>query len=265
MHAAMLGKLEWIEALLEKCDPWVADQKRAIWGLSASFHEYGETALMHAVKNGHAACVDALAGASDPNAVRASDGRGALSIAAEESSVDILETLWSHGWRDPIDAKGRCSAHYAARWGNVEALKWLLDKNPEPVIDEDKASPLDVACAFWRLDCALACVAAFGMPSDGMGGWGPIIRAVQVDPMFAHGDPNDMVRIVESLAPLCADDGGEVSKVAASVAAQAARLRGRESLAEWIEAMEAARTQRRSLGEAAPCATAPPRLGSPRV
>lgn len=248
MHAAKLGKLEWVDVLSKRFDPRAMDRMQKVWGLSASMHEYGETALMHAVKNAHADCVDALAAASDPLALRASDGRGALSIAAESSSVKMMESLWSRGWRDIIDAKGRCAAHYAARWGRLDELKWLLKKSPDPVLDSSGASPLDVACAFWQCDCALACVAVFGMPDDGMGGWGTVIRAVQVDPMYARGDPKEMVRMVEALAPRCADDGSEAAKAAAAMAAGVARMRGRQDLASWIERMEASREERRLLG-----------------
>jgi ankyrin repeat protein len=70
-----------------------------------------------------------------------------LHLAANSRMPAILQLLVSHGAEvDWQNEEGMSALHVAAMWGNVAAVRLLLDSGADPVVvDEEDRTPLDHA------------------------------------------------------------------------------------------------------------------------
>ena len=121
MHAARFGRLNVVQHLVEEAHANMVEPR---WE-----GDHGHTALMHAVLGG---CLDVVRWLLQAKANLEAEGPGgqtALSIAVANGKLNVVQYLVkeAHANFDTKDSKDKTALMYAARRGNLDILRCLLE------------------------------------------------------------------------------------------------------------------------------------------
>jgi ankyrin repeat protein len=129
----------------------------------------GETPLMDAARRGNLATVRVLlSGNADPNAKEANEGQTALMWAASERHAAVVEELAQRGADVDVRSKsGSTALMFAAQQGDAACIRILLRAGAKPndVMGESQLTPLIIASAMARADAVAVLLDAGADPN----------------------------------------------------------------------------------------------------